>query len=289
MRTFAAFEHGEESGEVAMSMSEPRDTDVRRREEGFALILAILSLMLLTFLGLTLATTTSTELQIATNYRWSAQALYNAEAGVEMGKRILQDLEWSTVLPNPRSVPWVPPTGTPAAADRPVPRVAGATRDLENGDCDSRGNGAGYGVVLYDGVRFWENMPDTPGFGAERLNGAFTLWVRRPVIADAAAGQYKDNDATSDVLVLTAEGVAPYVGPEAGTFSRVNGARRVIEVTVERVAGANPCSQRAGQVGGGPEGNNAFGGPCGGLDPATALGNYPTSATFITGAGTLLP
>jgi len=50
----------------------------RRSERGFALILAILSLMLLTFLGLTLATTTSTELQIATNYRWSQQALYNA-------------------------------------------------------------------------------------------------------------------------------------------------------------------------------------------------------------------
>ena len=39
------------------------DTVVDRRpgEPGFALILAILSLMLLTFLGLTLATTTSTD------------------------------------------------------------------------------------------------------------------------------------------------------------------------------------------------------------------------------------
>ena len=55
----------------------------RRHEGGFALILAILALMLLTFLGLTLATTTSTELRIATNYRWNTQALYNAEAGIE--------------------------------------------------------------------------------------------------------------------------------------------------------------------------------------------------------------
>ena len=52
-----------------------------RSERGFALVLAILALMLLTFLGLTLAATTSTELKIASNYRWSQQARYNAEAG----------------------------------------------------------------------------------------------------------------------------------------------------------------------------------------------------------------
>ena len=64
----------------------------RSRQAGFALILAILSLMLLTFLGLTLAATTSTELQIATNYRWSQQALYNAEAGLEAAKLLLAQI-----------------------------------------------------------------------------------------------------------------------------------------------------------------------------------------------------
>ncbi len=57
----------------------------RRRadeEQGFALVLAILALLLLTFLGLTLAVNTTTELQIATNFKWSQQALFNAEAGV---------------------------------------------------------------------------------------------------------------------------------------------------------------------------------------------------------------
>jgi Tfp pilus assembly protein PilX len=38
-----------------------------RQESGFALIMALLSLMLLTFLGLTLAVSTSTETQIANN------------------------------------------------------------------------------------------------------------------------------------------------------------------------------------------------------------------------------
>ena len=79
-------------------------TDPRAREAGMALVLAIMALMLLTFLGLTLAATTSTELQIATNYRWSEQARYNAEAGVEAGKVIL--------IPalSPRG-PWSPTTG----------------------------------------------------------------------------------------------------------------------------------------------------------------------------------
>ena len=65
-----------------------------RREAGFALILAILALMLMTFLGLTLATSTSTELQIATNYRYSQQALYNAYAGVDVGKVVLRNIEF---------------------------------------------------------------------------------------------------------------------------------------------------------------------------------------------------
>src|SRR5216683_6005882 len=73
-------------------------------ESGFALILAILALMLLTTLGLALAAITSTELQIATNYRWSQQALYNAEAGVEVGKIILRSVQpdWAAVLPPAR-------------------------------------------------------------------------------------------------------------------------------------------------------------------------------------------
>jgi hypothetical protein len=60
MSTDAQATHFEEARE-AMS-----DKNVgRRHEQGFALILAILALMLLTFLGLTLATSTSTELRIA--------------------------------------------------------------------------------------------------------------------------------------------------------------------------------------------------------------------------------
>src|SRR3972149_265724 len=100
-------------------MKEPRSTVRKSRsppshQAGFALVLAMLALMLLTFLGLTLTMTTSTELQIATNYRWSQQAYYNAEAGIELGKRYLRQIEWSVVLPTSRGSSDMGPCTTPA-------------------------------------------------------------------------------------------------------------------------------------------------------------------------------
>jgi Tfp pilus assembly protein PilX len=252
----------------------------RGQEQGFALILAILSLMLLTFLGLALATQTSTELRIATNYRWNMQALYNAEAGIEAGKRVLQTLNWDQALPPARG-PWTVPTtittsGRPA---NPTGGLASSGRNWEMWDCDKQGNAVGYGVVLWDGTNAYENITVVPSFAsAPALNGAFTLWVRRPV-QPAAAGQYQD-DPNGANMILTAEGVAPYTAASgSGAAARNNQARRIIEVALRRQSQPTPCDTRGGQIGGGPEGNNVFGGPCTGLDLANAADN----ATFAPG------
>ena len=108
---------------------ENQSLEGRSGERGFALVLAILSLMLLTFLGLTMATTTSTELQIATNYRWSQQALYNAEAGLEAARVVLSrtadvTTQWTPILPAVRTSPasWLP-----GAAPLPSSRSSGGT------------------------------------------------------------------------------------------------------------------------------------------------------------------
>jgi hypothetical protein len=255
----------------------------RRQESGFALILAILALMLLTFLGLTLATTTSTELRIATNYRWNTQALYNAEAGIEAGKVVLQTLFWDQALPLPRG-PWTVPT-TPVIGSRPADPPGGlspSTRNWEMWDCDRQSNAVGYGVVLWDGANSYENVTVVPSFAsAPALNGAFTLWVRRPVTPSGA--QYKD-DALADNMILTAEGVAPYTGASSSTLMRSNQARRIIEVTLRRQSQPTPCDTRGGQIGGGPEGNNVFGGPCSTVDLNTALDNV----TFAPGTKSLI-
>lgn len=68
-------------------------------ERGAALIIALMTMMLLTALGLALVLTSSTETLITGNYRSGQEALYAADAAVE---RVLQDLltvpDWNTIL-----------------------------------------------------------------------------------------------------------------------------------------------------------------------------------------------
>ena len=54
-----------------------------KNENGLVLVVAILILSLLVLLGSTAVMNTTTDLQISRNYKTSAQAFYNAEAGVE--------------------------------------------------------------------------------------------------------------------------------------------------------------------------------------------------------------
>ena len=116
-------------------------------------MLAILSLMLLTFLGLTLAATTSTELQIATNYRWSQQALYNAEAGLQAAKLLLAqvavvDGDFRNILPTARAGSWsYGVTGAPGGPPVVVPAARSGLRDYERMGCADRA-GVGFGRVL---------------------------------------------------------------------------------------------------------------------------------------------
>jgi Tfp pilus assembly protein PilX len=268
--------------------------DVRNRhaapgESGFALILAILALMLLTMLGLALATTTSTELQIATNYRWSQQALYNAEAGVEVGKIILRSAQpdFSTVLPAARTTPWTGTTSPSIAgggASAPYSRAdswGNPSRNFESWDCDQKGNGMGYGVVLDDGTANAPYQYVSTAIG-QNLNGAFTLWIRRPLDFRADA-QLDDYGLDNNNMVLVSEGIAPFTGGNITTvFGTTNRAVQLIEVSLARAntVSAGNCGSRSGQVGGGPLGAG-FGG-CeaitGGAAVTAALAGAPTGA-----------
>jgi len=254
----------------------------RAGERGFALVLAILSLMLLTFLGLTLAATTSTELQIATNYRWSQQALYNAEAGLEAARIVLSDVSdptayWADELPAVRSGPW-------DAGHAPAHEAAVATRDFEMDKCDTRG-GIGYGRVLFDDTVRYENV-DT--FGNQTLNGAFTVWIRRPLDVDNA-GKYADH-VDNDVLVVVSEGVAPYIGASTA-LTRARQATRVLEtrfnlaLTSKQGPVCGPGNMM-GQEGGSPMGENYN--PCATIVAGAsgslsgAFGGGPESGTLET-------
>jgi type IV pilus assembly PilX-like protein len=267
-------------------------------DAGFALILALLALLLLTFLGLTLAVTTSTELQIATNYRWAEQARYVAEAGIEAGKMILRDAPtWENILPPPRATPW---TGiaTPAIAGTPQTGI----RDYENWDCDKKGAGMGFGRVLRSGGTTWQYQTV---YQARAVNGAFTLWVRRPLwigpdgtfsdwgraIDEPPAPPIAQSD---DNIILVAEGVAPFTGAAlaettGGTANLVARSKAVylIEVALSRTPpNPNNCqTSRTGQAGHG-SGNTGFAG----CEPlaADALSGALQGST-ATGSGSALP
>lgn len=68
-------------------------------EQGTALVIALMSMMLLTALGAVIVMVTRTETAIANNYRNSQEALYAADAAVE---RVVQDLlmvpRWNDIL-----------------------------------------------------------------------------------------------------------------------------------------------------------------------------------------------
>jgi hypothetical protein len=70
-----------------------------RNEDGTALIIALMSMMLLTALGAAVVMVTNTETLIANNHRTSQEAVYAADAVVE---RVVQDLlmvpRWNDVL-----------------------------------------------------------------------------------------------------------------------------------------------------------------------------------------------
>jgi Tfp pilus assembly protein PilX len=235
-------------------------------ESGFALIVALLALLLLTFLGLTLATTTSTEMQIAANYRWAQQAFYMAEGGLEIAKRQLRaQSTWNIFVPPAR----------PVAAMGSIPvgwPPTGATRDFENNQCDAAGH-EGYGVVLsLAGFGVWENQNVLLG---QQLDGSFTIWVRRPVSPnnDGILADY----ANDDRLVVTAEGTAPYRGTAAGGNVAIQRrAVRVLEIDVSKINPGDCESDLGGQAG-----NSALGAN---YDPCAVV-----NAAGIPGAGGVAP
>lgn len=84
-----------------MQANTPRPTLVRRcaDERGVALIVSLMTMLLLTALGVALMLVTVTETKISGNYRNGSEALYAADAAIE---RVMQDLltvpDWNNIL-----------------------------------------------------------------------------------------------------------------------------------------------------------------------------------------------
>ena len=236
------------------------------RESGFALILALLALTLLTTMGLALANSTSVELQIATNQRWSESARYNAEAGLEYAKSLLETTpDWGALLPPARvSSDWLPDAWAGTAPDA-IPMFTNATRNFESYRCDKRGYGMGYGVVYDDGGAAGPEEYRSE-IGGVVMNGAFTIWIRRPVMwsSGSGVGTTLQDYPSDDVLIVVSEGVAPYTGAaNTGLLAAANRSVYMVEALLTRKAAPvldqSACNTRQGQAGGSSSGGNTSG------------------------------
>ena len=66
---------------------------ILRNDRGSVLIIALLVLVLLTIIGISATTTTTTDIQIAGNEKVHSMAFYAADAGIEVGRALLNDLK----------------------------------------------------------------------------------------------------------------------------------------------------------------------------------------------------
>jgi PilX N-terminal len=208
------------------------------REEGSAFVISILVLFILTVLGLALMLTTTTEKDIAINYRWGEQAFFNADAALEYGKNVvgqylLKDGDFRNILPPARPNVMVTDNSQPWGQALPElacdPRTAGC-RDYQYfvDHCPPNGSAPGPCVRVYIGkvlprpdgtlAQFDFRAPgaavagDLDGDGVADLEGTFTLWVRRPIVGSQDYGVSDDlghPNGQHDRLILTAEGTAP--------------------------------------------------------------------------------
>jgi len=215
----------------------PHTVDRLKREDGAALIIALMATMLLTALGMTLVLSSNTETMISSNYRNSQEALYAADAAVE---RVVQDLllipRWNDILAGNAGVsptctgvsPFTPVSSTLSGftdtTTSPTVPNTGQQLNLLNATCTLQKatntlNLWGANNPVWRLFSYGE-MSDVLSSNAIDSNMYMAVWV-----ADDPA----DNDGnptadTNGTLTLHAEAYGP------------SGTRKVIEVTVARTS-----------------------------------------------------
>jgi len=137
---------------------------IKGNEEGFALVLALMFMVVLTIIGIAATTNTSLELQIAGNEKVHKKTFYAAEAGAVLSTEILeQNLNCVTGFVANVS----PDAGLPSAADDQLRVYANAT----------------------NGLAFWLNQAPSTGTtgGTCNVNPAHNVDISFPV-ANFASG-----------------------------------------------------------------------------------------------------
>jgi hypothetical protein len=198
-------------------------------QEGSALIIALMAMMLLTALGAAVVMVSSTETRIAGNYRNSQEALYAADAAVE---RAMQDLllvpRWNDILQGTTQSSFVDGDSTSL-----ITLPGGGTMTL----CCAANTATGQLQTDTDTLNLWgANNPKWKLFAWGPLSAMLpayqidsAMYVAVWVADDPADGDGVtiDGDPLSDAngtLTLHAEALGP------------GGTRKVIEVTIARTS-----------------------------------------------------
>lgn len=217
------------------------------RDDGMALLIALLALLLMTALGAALVLTTSSETIIAGNFLTSIEALYAADAAAERAIAELGGIaDWNAVLGGSLQSAFVdgPPSGRRTIAD-------GSTIDLVEvvnmANCGHVGPCSGAEMDAVTAERPWgANNPrwqlyaygwlrDTTPAGT--IDSAYYVIV---LVGDDPAendgNPLQDGAGTGNpgtgVVAVRAEALGP------------RGARKVVELTVARQAGPRLLSWR---------------------------------------------
>lgn len=193
-------------------------------EDGTALIIALLSMMLLTALGATVIMVSNTETKIAGNFQNSQEAFYAADAAAE---RVVQDLlmipRWNDILTGAAKSAFVDGTMT---GQKTLPSGARITLDAATAQLQAE----------TDAANLWgANNPRWQLFAWGPLNDVLPNTIQSPMyvavwIADDPADGMNgviDGNPLADVngtLTVHAEAYGP------------SGTRKVVEVTVARTA-----------------------------------------------------
>lgn len=204
-------------------------------ERGIALIVTLMTLALLTALGLGLMVTTATESALSVNSRDGAEAFYAADAGIE---RVMQDLllvpDWNTILTGSVTSPFIDgsPGGTRTLAHNSGQINLTTLTNMLN--CERATSCSTGDMNAYTVSRPWgANNPrwQLYAYGpAEDLVGGTTINSAMYVVVWVADDPSEnDNNPLQDgsgtgkgIISLRAESFGP------------NGAHRVIEATVAK-------------------------------------------------------
>jgi hypothetical protein len=225
-----------------------------RREDGIALIVAMMAMLLMTALGVALVLTTSSETMIASNFRNSQEALYAADAVVE---RAMDDIltvpDWNKLLDGSTQSAFVdgPPSGTRTLRD-------GSTIDLTQvlnlANCDHVATCSVAEMNTVTSMRPWatnnprwqlysySNLADMMP-ATDSINSAYYVVL---MVGDDPSDN--DNDPLHDGVVqcvdpdrgIATPGNLPTCNPGTGVIAMraeafgPHGAHKVIEITVAR-------------------------------------------------------